>query len=562
MSAGGAAVSAATPHGSRIDAWLGRSAGARRAWRVGAPALVLLTASVLRFWNLGHPHELVFDETYYVKDAWTLFNLGYESRWPEGANAAWAAGDPNGYSTDASFVVHPPLGKWIIALGLAAFGAADPVGWRFSTAVAGVVLVALVMVAAHVMFRSTAVTALAGGLLAIDGNAIVMSRVGLLDGLLAVFVLAGFICWLLDRRWAGRRLREWAASRQDAKRGLEWGPALWWRPWLIAMGVLLGAASAVKWSGLYVLAFFAVGSLIADAIDRRRAGISFWASGTVLKQGPVSFVLTVPVALAVYLVSFTGWFVTDGGYSRHWAGAVGEPWTGALAWVPLDWQSFWHYQSAVYDYHVGETRPHGYQAFAWTWLLLIRPTGMYYRTSGMGDAGCRFDQCASAITGIANPIIWWASVAAVLALVVLLFARRRLVRLSGVGGVGGLGGLSNAGHVADPERALTSPCGQAGAILLGLAAGYLPWLLYPERTVFQFYTIVFEPFLVLALAMVLGLVLGRSTDAAWRRQSGIGVVAVFLVFAVLVSAFFWPLWTAMPVWVEFTRLHYWLPGWR
>src|SRR5690606_15745401 len=103
---------------------------------------------------------------------------------------------------------------------------------------------------------------------------------------------------------------------------------------------------------------------------------------------------------------------------------------------------------------------------------------------------------------------------------------------------------------------------QAGLILTGAAAGYLPWLLYPTRTVFQFYAIVFEPFLILGLTLVIVVILGSRGDTTWRRLSGIRVVAVFLVAAVLVSAFFYPVWTGMTLPEPFIRSHYWLPGWR
>ena len=85
--------------------------------------LVTLLAAVLRFWNLGHPQAIVFDETYYVKDAWTLLQNGYESSWPEGADEDFAAGDTDIFLDEPLYVVHPPLGKWMIALGMAAFGA-------------------------------------------------------------------------------------------------------------------------------------------------------------------------------------------------------------------------------------------------------------------------------------------------------------------------------------------------------------------------------------------------------------------------------------------------------
>src|SRR5690606_8988960 len=116
----------------------------------------------------------------YVKDAWTLLNLGYEGRWPAEANEFFNAGEVDGYSDAGSYVVHPPLGKWVIALGLAALGADNPVGWRISTAFVGILLVVLVMLVARFLFRSSLVAGLAGLFIAVDGHAIVMSRTALL----------------------------------------------------------------------------------------------------------------------------------------------------------------------------------------------------------------------------------------------------------------------------------------------------------------------------------------------------------------------------------------------
>ncbi|MET1043595.1 MAG: phospholipid carrier-dependent glycosyltransferase [Microbacteriaceae bacterium] len=519
----------AEPRGSRLDAWYAAKPTVRKVWHWAGPGAVLLTAAVTRLWYLGHPDALVFDETYYVKDAYTLMNLGYEARWPEGANDSFNAGNPDIYTTDPSFVVHPPLGKWIIAAGLAVFGAENPVGWRIATAVVGILAVALLMLIAFFLFRSTLLASIAGGLMAIDGNAIVMSRVALLDNSLMFFALLGFGAILLDRGWTERRLRLWLAMQADAGGPTDWGPALWWRPWLLAAGLMLGLAASVKWSGLYFLAFFAVYTLVVDALDRRRLGIPFWLSGTVLKQGPVSFLLAVPIAVVAYLITWTGWFASDGGYYRHWVEDGSLAWTGGLAWVPAEWQNFWHYQVSVYNYHVGENRPHSYQANPLGWLLMLRPTSMFYRGSSLGENDCTASQCGEAIAGIANPIIWWAATAAVLYLIYRL-ARYREWRV--------------------------------GAILVGVAAGYLPWLLYLDRTVFQFYTIAFEPYLLLALTAVIGIILGKPSDPRWRREGGIRVVAVYLLFAIGVSVFFWPLWTGMQVSWEFIQLHYWVPSWR
>src|SRR5690606_1025186 len=206
--------------------------------------------------------------------------------------------------------------------------------WRIGVAIVGILLVVLTMLVAKRLTGSQLLATIAGFLFAIEGNAIVMSRVALLDGILALFALLGVGAVLLDRDWSRTRLAAWIGHRQRAGRDIHWGPALWNRPWLLAAGAAFGLATAVKWSGLYFLAGFAVYSLVVDALDRRRAGVTFWATGTLVKQGPVSFLLTVPVASAIYLASWTGWFATDKGYYRQWAETPGNAIEGAFAWIP------------------------------------------------------------------------------------------------------------------------------------------------------------------------------------------------------------------------------------
>ena len=493
---------------------------AARLWHWGGPAIVLVVAALTRLIGLGHPDVLVFDETYYVKDAWTLMNLGYEAQWPAEANASFEAGAVDVFHKSPSFIAHPPIGKWIIAAGLALFGAESSFGWRIAVAVCGILIVALAMLLAHLLWRRTVVTVLAGGLLAIDGNAIVMSRVALLDTPLTLLTLLAVVLVVLDRRWTENRL----AARVAARGTAGWGPVLAWRPWLLAAAVTLGLAGGVKWSAVYFLAALGVYVVVSEALLRRAAGIELWAPGA-LRQAPVTFVLLVPLAALVYVAGWVGWFTTDGGYHRHWVEDGGEAWTGLLAGVPVDIQNWWHYQSAIYAYHVGETTPHGYQANPLTWLFLVRPTSMYYVTPEPG--------WSSTILDIANPLIWWGGTAAAFFLVV-----RAVLRL-------------RRGERVWPEA----------TVLVGLAAGYLPWLLYLHRTVFQFYTIVFEPYLVLALAAALGVLLGSPTDPERRRVAGIRTVGAYLAVVVAVSVFFWPVWTAADIPYWFFRAHLWLPSW-
>lgn len=484
-----------------------------RAIRWLAPLVITAIAALLRLINVAHPHQLAFDETYYVKDAWSLWTLGYEGTWGENANDAFITLQQLPLSEQGAFIVHPPLGKWLIALGMAIGGPDNSAGWRLATALLGTASVLLVYLIARRLSGSVVVASVAGTLLAIDGLSIVMSRIALLDGILTFFVLLGVLFVIIDRQ----RTIPVLERRDPDKPDPFWGPVLWRRPWLIAAGTALGAASAVKWSGLYVLAGFGLYVVVTDALARRRAGVVLWPTAAAFRQGPVSFVLLVFPALAVYLISWTGWLVTAGGYDRQ-----SDP-------NPLI--ALWKYHESMLGFHVGLTRGHPYASPAWEWPLLLRPTAVWVDSD---PTGCGTDHCIGVISAIPNPLIWYAGVAAA---IYLLY---RLVR----------GWITR--RPVGPELSIP---------LVGLAVTYVPWLMFPDRTIFQFYTVVMMPFLVIALAMTLRIIAGTREDPLHRRQSGERTVLIFLAFVVLVSAFFLPLWTGMSVPYEFWLLHNWLPGW-
>ncbi|MGO2605636.1 MAG: glycosyltransferase family 39 protein, partial [Brachybacterium tyrofermentans] len=127
----------------------------RLAW-AGAMALFGL-ALVLRLWGLGTVDELIFDETYYVKDGYALTQEGVEMSWPEDHDAVFESGDVNTYESTGSYVVHPPLGKWLIGAGMMVLGPDSPWGWRLSTAVLGSVAVLMLTLIGRRLFRSTTV---------------------------------------------------------------------------------------------------------------------------------------------------------------------------------------------------------------------------------------------------------------------------------------------------------------------------------------------------------------------------------------------------------------------
>ena len=60
------------------------------------PILVTALAGVLRFVNLGRPDAIIFDETYYAKDAHGLLTYGYEQDFVDKANKLILKGDVSG----------------------------------------------------------------------------------------------------------------------------------------------------------------------------------------------------------------------------------------------------------------------------------------------------------------------------------------------------------------------------------------------------------------------------------------------------------------------------------
>ena len=80
----------------------------------------------------------MFDETYYAKDALALFKFGAEHNVVKDADKILMRGGTRtvkrcaaDLDKCAAYVVHPPLGKWMIGVGEQIFGM-NPFGWRFA----------------------------------------------------------------------------------------------------------------------------------------------------------------------------------------------------------------------------------------------------------------------------------------------------------------------------------------------------------------------------------------------------------------------------------------------
>ena len=286
---------------------------------LGRPVAGHGVRGLLRFNRLVVPRALIFDETYYAKDAWSVLNHGVELNLVGNANAIIQTGHTNifapcnGTASCGEYVVQPEVGKLLIAAGEWIFGL-NSFGWRFASAVFGSLAILLICRIARRMTRSTLLGCIAGLLMALDGLEFVLSRTGILDIFLMFFVLAAFGCVLIDRDVSRARLAEGVVRREGGPAG----PRLGIRRWRVAAGIFLGLAVATKWNAVwYIIGFAALGTAW-DIGARRAAGLKSFVRGA-LRETRWLLVTFLAIPLAVYIASWSGWLATSTGYDRDYA---------------------------------------------------------------------------------------------------------------------------------------------------------------------------------------------------------------------------------------------------
>jgi dolichyl-phosphate-mannose--protein O-mannosyl transferase len=498
-----------------------------RGWLV--TGVITFVAALVRLVNLGGATDggtPLFDEKYYAVQAWEMLrNGGVED------NQAFGV------------VVHPPLGKQLIAIGEWLLGY-TPTGWRLASAVAGIVCVLLIIRVTRRMTGSTLLGGIAGVLLICDGVSHVQSRSALLDIFQAVFVLGAFACLIADRDQVRARLAGAVdaavsgGSTVTSAAGIALG-ARWWR---FGAGVLLGLTTAVKWSGAYWILAFAALSLIWDMQSRRAAGVRRPVrAGARRDLLPTIWSLGI-VPLLVYVGSWWAWFASETSWPRHTLVAVESnrsDWkSGLLYELAHAWQNtLWQWTWKMLDFHAHLLTPtdpskrHPWESKPWTWPLGTRPV-LYYSPA---DAPCPADpsiECVRRIFLIGTPALWWIS------LFVLVWALWKAVgRLDW----------------------------RYAAVLVAYGAGYLPWFTNLDRQMYFFYATPLAPFLVIGITLVLGDILGPAAvnGRRWveRRYTSVAVVAVYVGLVVANFIWLWPVLNGEPITHERLTMQTWLPSW-
>ena len=280
-----------------------------RAWPIAA---ILTFALSIRLWRLSLPTGYIFDEVYYAKNANSLLSSAVEL-------------DAQG---QAEFVVHPPFGKWLIAIGIRLFGN-EEFGWRFASAIFGTLSILLIYLIVKKLFNSEFLSITAALLMAFDGLNLVMSRVALLDIFLMFFILLSIYFLIINNLWLS--------------------------------GSAIGLALSIKWSAAFLIPLVILFVVVYNKVTFRNLF-------KVISQ----FTL---LPISIYFASWSGWIFSSQGWARQSESNV--------------FASLWNYHLQILDFHQGLDDKHAYQANPWSWLVLGRPTSFYYESpSDCGAEKC------------------------------------------------------------------------------------------------------------------------------------------------------------------------------
>ena len=276
-------------------------------------------------------------------------------------------------------ITHPPLGKAIIAGGVMIFGM-NPFGWRFMGTFAGVLMVPIIYVFAHKLFKSNLPAFLTAAVFAFDFMHFVQTRLATIDSYLVLFII---LQYYFMYKFFGLDFNSF--NRGPIRKIL--------LP-LFLSGIFMGLGIATKWSGMYAGLGLAI--LFAISLWKRWKEYSFARSRQIKGYNNFwprvrmmilcSFAFFVAIPLIIYVLSYIPQYAAN-------ADSLGAFFTAV-----------WENQLLMFNYHGFLVAEHPYASPWWSWPIMLLPMWYY---ANMTAEGLR-----AGISGFGNPAVWWGGLAA------------------------------------------------------------------------------------------------------------------------------------------------------
>ena len=529
---------------------------------------LLIAAAITRFWHLGHPAEIVFDEVHFVAQG-------------------------RHYLHGESFLdPHPPLAKLIIAAGILIFGD-HPWSWRVGNATLGTALVGITYLLGRRMSGSRLVGAIAGAIILCDGMYLVDSRFAVID---IVYLTCAAVAYLLFFKFA-------QTPDAGARRRI--------LPWI---GLALGLCLASKFY-IPAITFLLVMGFILYVLARDRPKAAPAAPAVVEPKAPIdskakkikapapvpnainlfdqasvlsiattcivlglllfligetfAHILVTVLAVLAIRVAELFWRSRSSSAAPPWRmpslASVLEPMSvGAVALVgsvaaiayiavffPHYWLGWWggiadlfKYYSDVVGYEKSvASATHPYASPWWSWPFMLRPIAYWQNFPKTGDV--------QTVWGGGNPLLWWGALTAITITFINAIERPSLTRSFLV-----IGYISFLLIWAWIGRTLFLYHYMASVYFGYLALAILLAECFKERA---------EPWEHSALLLTMMPVFFLGMPATWgwitfivvigaygffllkTSYAGRYVAAVFVLAALVLFVYYFPIWVGMPI---------------
>ncbi len=293
--------------------------------------------------------ETMFDEVYFTRTAVQYMHLQSPYEW-----------------------THPPLGKFIIASGIAAFGL-TPFGWRIMGVIFGMLMIPLIYLLGKKMFGSWIGGFTAAFLLTFDFMHFTEARLGITDTYVVFFSLASqlfffiYLSGVVKKGWKNTSVIPLFLSFLFFTFGFS-------TKWLVLFGFL---------GEIAILAVLRLSEVVRS---KSKLSAKFYEFFDHPYSYMVGFLLmSIGIYFAIYIPDMIA--------GRSFMDVIGL-------------------QGSMYSYHSGPIGlDHPYSSPGWSWPIIGKPLWLYINTWG---------DMRSTISLFGNPAVWWVGFAAIIGITVLV----------------------------------------------------------------------------------------------------------------------------------------------